>query len=59
MDWKQDIKKGKKEATTFVFSARIPLKYKKFLEDNDIDNKKLIMRACEELDETLKGVSNP
>ena len=28
---------------------------KKFIEDNDIDNKKLVMRACEELNATLKG----
>jgi len=56
MDKTEDIFKSKKgEDGTKVLSGRVPEKYATFVKEHNIDVKKLIMRACEELDEKLKG----
>ncbi len=53
MDWSKDIIKNKSDQTEII-TFRISKKYKDFIKKHKIDTKKLVMRACEELNHSLK-----
>jgi len=52
----QDVLKKKKtnNKTVVMTNFRLLVKYKEFIEKNNISIKELVMRACEELEPTLK-----
>ena len=54
VNWGMDITKGKKDRRDATITGRIPKRYKEMIEKNNICAGKLIMRACEQLDNSLK-----
>jgi len=53
INWSMDITTKKKEPT-IVIAGRVKKRYKEFIDKNKINTSKLIMGACEMLDNSLK-----
>lgn len=51
-------KESKPEKETFVFSVRLPIKYKKFIEDYELDNKKIVISTLDELETQVRKNGN-
>jgi len=53
-----DIKKFQRQGVDdleFVFSVRIPIKYKQFIKDNRLDKRTIVLSVLDELMTEVKG----
>ena len=55
MDWSQDIYRRDEGKGDKVISFRVPKHYKDMIDKQGVSAKKLFMRSCEQLDNSLKS----
>jgi len=58
LNWKSDIFGSRKRPKTEIITLRINKIYKDFIRKNKLNSSKLLMRACEQLDDSLKKNAN-